>query len=172
MSDDGHKGHRGKNTGDTVLRLELLHEDRGEGYAGRILESAVRFGDGTGVERMLIQDVEDSPTGERRLHIYTDRDEDAAPVRTVDVGEFERMQDAVMKVVRMGAEEAGRTEKQPMRVNIHYSVRETRRIEEVSPEVAASVAAMALADEHPGFFEMNGLGGKEYEIESLDARID
>lgn len=129
-------------------------------------------GDGTGAERMLIQDVEDSRTGERRLHIYTDKDEDVVPARVVDLGEYDRMQDAVMKVVRLGAEEAGRTQKEPIRVDVHYSVREIRHIEEVSPQVAASVAALALADEQPEFFEMNGAAGRECEFESVEARID
>ena len=129
--------------------------------------------DGAEVERMLIQVVEDSPAKGRRLYIYTDRAEDAAPARIVDLGDFGCVQGAVMKVVRLGAEEAGRTEKQPVQVSIHYSVRETRQIEEVSPEVAASVAALALADEHPEFFEMtNALGGKDFEFESIEARID
>ena len=126
--------------------------------------------DDAAVERMLIQVVEGSPTKERRLYIYTDRAEDTAPARTVDLGEFGRVQEAVMKVVRLGAAEAGRTKKQPVRVDIHYSVRETRHIEEVSPQVAASVAALALADEQPEFLEMNGSGGKECEFESVEAR--
>ena len=129
--------------------------------------------DATGVVRMRIEAVEDSPTGKRRLHIYTDRAEDAAPARTVDLGDFDRMQDAVIKVVRLGAEEAGHTEKQPMCLYVHYSGTETRHIEEISPQVAESVAVLALSDGDPEFFEtLKDIGGKDYDMENVQATPD
>jgi len=133
--------------------------------------------EGTAVAWMTIHRIEDSSTNERRLLIFTDESAQmlkAAPARTVDLGEdVDCIEDAVMKVVRLGAAEAGRTEKQPMRVYVHYSGTETRHIEEVSPEVAASVAVLALSDGDPEFFEtLKDFGGKDYDMETIEATPD
>ncbi|MDE2688554.1 MAG: hypothetical protein OXI16_13805 [Chloroflexota bacterium] len=115
------------------------------------------------VVRMKIQAAEDGSARESRLHLYTEWDTDAT-VRIVDLGVCDRVEDAVLKVVRLGAKEAGRVEKQPMQVYIHYSGTEMGRIEEISPKVAESVAELALSDGDPEFFEtLKDLGDHDYD---------